>query len=479
MEILNGVELRGIMGWAILFMAVQAQAWGEPPAEVTKVTIPLGSIRERIPCEFFQPDFPNGDSNYHSLVSASDGKLYFSIDTHNTDYACRFYAFDPKPGTMNLIAEMDAPLGEHAREEISQGKVHVPFFEHKGKLYFATHTSFYEEGLPGYDAGEKPLYKGGHFMSYDLDTAAFDDLARIIPNEGIITMTMDRENEVLYGLSWPSALLVSYELKREELHCWGPVQDRGEWGHKPHEWDRVCRTLGLDSENRLYGSTMDGRIWRFDPDVRPRPLSYIEGLDLSRATFSQSAQETLKGDFQHNWRVIEWNPATNSFFGILWETTALFEFFPGQDYIRALADFRHEAYQGMPRNPEISQLGFLLAPDQNTLFYLAHGPAAEIEGRPAVQSGLYLLTYDIGQRRMKNHGLVIGANNRRPFFAESLVIGSDECLYSVAWVEVTDPSRRATISKARAFGPEETERALYEVQLLRLPRWKEFTRYLP
>ena len=232
----------------------------------------------------------------------------------------------------------------------------------------------------------------------------------------------------------------------------------------------------LDSEDRLYGSTMDGRIWRFDPDVRPRPLSYIEGLDLSRATFSQSAQETLKGDFQHNWRVIEWNPATNSFFGILWETTALFEFFPDQDYIRALADFRHEAYQGMPRNPEISQLGFLLAPDQNTLLYLAHGPAAEIEGKPAVQSSLYLLSYDIEKRRMKNHGLVIGTDNRRPFFAESLVIGSDDHLYSVAWVEVTDPSRRATIAKARAFGPEETERMLYEVQLLRLPAWKTFPR---
>ena len=75
---------------------------------------------------------------------------------------------------------------------------------------------------------------------------------------------------------------------------------------------------------------------------------------------------------------------------------------------------------------------------------------------------------------MSNHGLVIGPNNRRPFFAESLVIGSDEHLYSVAWVEVTDPSRRAAISEARAFGPEETDRMLYEIQLLRLPEWQKF-----
>ena len=108
----------------------------------------------------------------------------------------------------------------------------------------------------------------------------------------------------------------------------------------------------------------------------------------------------------------------------------------------------------MPRNPEISQLGFLLAPYQNSLLYLAHGPAAEIEGRPAVQSGLYLLSYDIEHRNMTNHGLVIGKEKRCPFFAESLVIGADGHLYSVAWTEVVDPDRRATIAEARAFGPE-------------------------
>jgi hypothetical protein len=462
--------------WTVALAVAVGMAWAEQPTQVEKRTVSLKDVKKRIPCEFFQPDFLIGDSNYHSLVSASDGKLYFSIDTHNTDYACRFYSFDPASETMTMIAELDAPLDEDAKKEISQGKVHVPFFEHKGKLYFATHTSFYQEGLPGYDAGQKPLYTGGRFVSYDMETGAFETLARIVPNEGLITMIMDRQREVLYGLSWPSALLVSYDLTSNELRCWGAVQERGEWGHHPHEWNRVCRTLGLEPNGRLYGSTMDGRVWRFDPDVRPRPFSYIDGLDLSRATFSQSAEQTLKGDFQHNWRVVEWNPATNSFFGVLWETTALFEFVPDKNYIRALADFRHEAYQGMPRNPEISQLGFIIAPDHNTILYLAHGPAPEIDGVFAVQSGLYLLTYDIEQRTMKNHGLVLGKNDRRPFFAESLVIGSDERMYSAAWVEVTDPARRSAIAEARAFGPEETERMVYEILLIRMPKWRTFTR---
>ncbi|MBX3179205.1 MAG: hypothetical protein KF886_17765 [Candidatus Hydrogenedentes bacterium] len=457
----------------LLFTAIPVWAG---PAVVEKHSVPLASVRDRIPCAFFQPDFLHGDSNYHSLVSASDGNLYFSIDTHNTDYACRFYRFDPKTETMTTIAAMDAPAGEDATREISQGKIHVPFYEHGGKLYFATHLSFYQDGLPGYDAGGKPLYQGGLFMSYDLASGDFETLARVLPDEGIITCLLDPKREVLYGLTWPSALLVSYDLKAGALHSWGAVQGRGEWGHHPEEWDRVCRTLALEPNGNLYGSTMDGRIWRFEPDKRPRPLSYIEGLDLKQLTFSQSAKETLKGNFQYNWRVVEWNPATESFFGVQWETTALFEFVPDQEYLRALCDFRHDAYKGMPRNPEISQLGFVLAPDNNTILYLANGPAVTVPGRPEVQSGLWLLTYDIAAGTMKNHGLVIGPEDRRPFFTESLVIGADERLYTVAWTEVIDPARRAQIGEARAFGPEETERMVYEIQLVRLPKWRKFAR---
>jgi hypothetical protein len=465
-----------------LFIAVILTTWplhvvaADQPAEVVKKTFPLADIEDRIPCEFFDPDFPNGDSNYHSLVSASDGKLYFSIDTHNTDYACRFYSFDPGSETVREIARMDATLGEDARKQISQGKIHVPFYEHESKLYFATHIAFYQEGLPGYDAKEKPLYKGGHFMSYDLKTGHFEDLARILPDEGLINMIMDTKREVLYGLSWPSGLLLSYELKTGDLHSWGAVQGRGEWGHHPHEWDRVCRTLALEPNGNVYGSTMHGRIWRFEPERRPRPLSYIDGLDLSRVSFSQSARETLRGDFQHNWRVVEWNPVTESFFGIQWETAALFEFVPEKEYIHALCDFRHEAYKGMPRNPELGQLGFLLAPDNNTILYLINGPATSIEGRSDLQSGLYLLSYDIAKGTMKNHGLVIGKKDRRPFFAESLAIGADDRLYSVAWTEVVKPERRAAIAKARTFGPEETERVVYEVQLIQMPKWQKFAK---
>ncbi|MCL4218179.1 MAG: hypothetical protein KJ052_14410, partial [Candidatus Hydrogenedentes bacterium] len=89
-------NVRWTIIWTVLFCLAQGLAWAEQPAEVKKKTVPLDNAGKQIRCQFFQPDFTIGDSNYHSLVAASDGNLYFSIDTHNIDYACRFYSFDPK-----------------------------------------------------------------------------------------------------------------------------------------------------------------------------------------------------------------------------------------------------------------------------------------------------------------------------------------------------------------------------------------------
>jgi hypothetical protein len=218
---------------------------------------------------------------------------------------------------------------------------------------------------------------------------------------------------------------------------------------------------------------MDGEIWKYDRREIPR-VRYIEGLDLSKVPFSQSAEETSKGDFQNNWRAIEWNPNTGSFWGILFETTTLFEFIPSKNYVRSVVDLRPEQYRWMPRNPEVSQLGFTIGPE-NTIFYLCHGPAVAIEGKPEVQSGLYLLTYEIEDNRLTNHGPVIAENQRRVFFSESIEIGPDDHIYTVAWVEVTDPERIATIREARKTGaPAETEKMVYEILLTRLPKWQGF-----
>lgn len=453
---------------AFLAAALMGSAYPAERVAVEKRSVRIEDLQTCIEAEVFQPDFAFGDSNYNALTATSDGNIHFVINTHNSNYGCRYYIFHPEKGSITLAGKLDEVLREPAKTHIPQGKVHTPLIEHDGKIWFATHTAFYHGDLPELDSGKKTPYSGGRFMSYDLKSRRFTDLARVMPGEGIISMAMDSNRGVLYGLTWPSGILVSYDIEKRQLQSWGAVQGRGEWGEHPAEWDRICRTLGVAPSGEVFGSTMDGKIWKYDP-AQYRRVSFIEGLDLSRTPRSQSAAETLRGDFEYNWRSIQWNPGTGSFWGIIWETSTLFEFLPSANYIRAVADLRPKAYQDMPRNPEISQLGFMLA-TPNTVLYLAHGPAVEIEGRPSVQSGLYLLTYDIDTKTLRDHGPILSRDKRRVFFAESIAIGKDGHIYTVAWVEVADPVRKNELARARSSGPAETAQMVYEILLVRLPK---------
>ena len=47
----------------------------------------------------------------------------------------------------------------------------------------------------------------------------------------------------------------------------------------------------------------------------------------------------------------------------------------------------------------------------------------------------------------------------------------------MAWVEVSDKEKAKTLRQARTKGaPAETQRAVYEILLVRLPKWQEFVK---
>jgi hypothetical protein len=190
--------------------------------------------------------------------------------------------------------------------------------------------------------------------------------------------------------------------------------------------------------------------------------------------FSQSAEESTKGDFRNTWRTIEWNEQTNSFWGLHFHCTTLFEFDPSSNYIRSVDELRALAYRGMPTNPETSQLGFMIGP-KNTIFYLAHGPMVKIAGRPRLRCNLYLITYEIDKQKYTEHGPLLSKDGRRVFFGESIAVGADDHIYSVAWVEVAEAERAKSLRLAREAGaPAETQKTVYEILLIRLPKWQEF-----
>lgn len=437
---------------------------------------PLHAIAADIPrltAETFETDFLEGDCNYHSLTAASDGRLYFTIGTHKTDFAARFYRFDPATETVKMLGDMNTAVGEDPARVVPHGKVHTPLFEDEGFLYFTTHTSAYDGNLPQRNPENgRAVYPGGHFMRYHLEREAFESLAQIpTPNEGLITAGYDPDNNRMFALTWPSGILHLYDVDADRLTTYGAVQGPGEWGQLGEDWSFICRRLAVAPNGLAYGSSdVSGDIWRIDP-TRQRPVSRLDGMNLHDVLPVSETGFTISDaphDFWRNWRTILWNPNTQSFWGLHGGSTQLFEFDPANGILRSVANLRVPTIPQTRRNPYRTQLGFMLGPD-NTLYYLAHGPSLDIPGRREIQANAYLLSYAIDTGTLTNHGALVGPGDARIFFSESIERGPDGHLYSVAWVETLDPARMEAIQRSRGDAlPAETREVIYEIKLIRL-----------
>ena len=158
-------------------------------------------------------DFPVSaqvDCCYNTYLVASDGRLY--MGTCRQGGSAHLLAYDPVMDKIIDLANMDDVVPGPAHGYVGQGKIHSQLCEGvDGKIYGATHMDIlFPSWSSFYDAHG---YAGGHWFYYDPKTNRCVDLGLAIKNEGILTMAMDRERQILYGLSWPRGYLLSYDIR--------------------------------------------------------------------------------------------------------------------------------------------------------------------------------------------------------------------------------------------------------------------------
>ncbi|MBU0715437.1 MAG: hypothetical protein KJ964_08785 [Verrucomicrobia bacterium] len=149
------------------------------------------------------------DFMYNSLAVASDDRLY--LGTCRTDGSAHILRYDPRRSQIEDVADMDEAIGDHRRGHDRHGKIHGRFFEGRdGWIYGGTHMDI---ALPFYGNFYDPHhYAGGHWFRLDPASGRIEDLGIPRPGEGLLTYTMDVENGILYGVTWPSGYLYSYEV---------------------------------------------------------------------------------------------------------------------------------------------------------------------------------------------------------------------------------------------------------------------------
>lgn len=401
---------------------------------------------DHLTAKTYNSGFPEAHDTYNGMGTASNGKIYYVLSSQSIDVGAQMYSFDPASGAITHVGDLTEACGEKGQKSIVQGKSHVNFVESDGKLYFSTHIGYYsiidgmeKMGIP--PPGYKP-YPGGHFLSYDLNSGAFKDLAIEPHGEGIITMNMDTARGLIYGISWPTGYLLRYNLANNVLKDLGPISGKGEDG-KADDFRVLCRSLAVDPENgTVYMTRSDGTILYCK--AGEDEVKAVEGENLRKDYFGEYDPSSA-GSMGYNWRQTLWYQKGKMIYGVHGNSGYLFRFDPVTQHVEVLDRITSKPSQrsGMFDQFSYGYLGFTLGPDRETIYYLTGGPIYEngnrITGKDETNMGeakglenLHLITYHIPTNRYMDHGPIFYKNGDRPLYVNSIAVGHDGSVYTLA-----------------------------------------------
>ena len=407
---------------------------------------------QKLTAKTFYSGFENAHDTYNAISAASDGKIYYVLSSDKHDIAGRMYSYDSSTGQIELLGDLTEVCGEKDQHYIVQGKSHVRFYECDKKLYFSTHVGFYElsdgmDRLPQNAPEGYKLYPGGHFLSYDLETGKFEDLAVIPDGEGAVSMTMDCDRKQMYAISWPSGKFIHYDVEKNVVKDLGQISGNGEAGMPGNDFRSLCRSLFVNPDTgTVYFSVSEGDILSYTPG--DDKIKKLEHVDL-RLDYFGKFDVTRPGNMAYNWRKIFWHKEEKVAYGVHGNSGYLFRFDPVAQEIEIIERITSATSKrsGMHDQFSYGYLGFILGPDRETIYYLTGGPiyidGKLLRGEPEIAKGaakglenLHLVTFNLKTNKYTDHGAIFYENGERPLYVNSVAIGADGNVYTLARVEV-------------------------------------------
>ncbi len=397
----------------------------------------------------YNSEFAEGRATFNGMGIAHDGTIYYVITSESYNVAGQMFSLDPKTQKIAHLGDLTEVVGEKNAKVVAQGKSHVTFIEDNGMLYFSTHLGYYHHVKGVERAGPPPngyrSYQGGHFVSYDMKTRKFTDLATAPGQEGIITMSMDVKRGRLYGITWPTGHFLRYDLKSKQLKDLGTLFQQGEVGEGP-TYRTICRSIVIDPrDGSAYFTTGDGVIHRYcyDKDA----IEDVVGANLRKDYFGVY-DPSAPGSMAYNWRKAVWDPSENVIYGVNGGSGYLFRFDPRALSVEVLDRLTSESSKktGMSDHFRYGYLGFDLGPDGHTLYYLTGAPSFKDGKVDKTQENFDLVTYDIPNRKYVDHGRIVFQNGDHPRDINAIAVGLDGTVYTIATIGPGKDARADLIS---------------------------------
>jgi hypothetical protein len=411
------------------------------PSPATPVDPPAGSYTFK--ARTFNSQFANSAAAYNSLSTASDGNVYYALTSDIYNVGAQMYRYDPAKDAITHLADLTEVAGEQNANAIVQGKVHVDFHELNGKLYFSTHLGFYDTVPPGplgrEIEGTPPAgvaaYPGGHFLSYDLNSGAFENFGIPVPGEGIIAIALDTSRGLLYGLTWPSGLLVRYDLASRQIYNFGPTSLGGESGTGPTgpNYRALCRSLAIDlPSGNVFLTTADGSVvCASDNKLTTLPPK----VSFKRPTLG-IYDLAIPGELGYNWRQTVVHAADRCIYGVHGRTGTGLRMemvTPTRQLLNRLTSMptRTSGAFDVPRH---GYLSFKLGPDGETVFYLTGAHISDDDTEHEVEN-LHLITFHIPTGQYLDHGSIVLDTGDVPCDVNSIAITKDGMVYAISAIK--------------------------------------------
>jgi len=189
-------------------------------------------------------------SSFDALAVGLDGNVYMGTSTYGSPGSLLRY--DPRTHEIVRVSDVSTPCGEDLGSVVPSGKIHTPItVAEDGKLYYGSHL-----GDHRCMTGESPHpYGGGHFFCYDPATGVTTDLGVPAWPESVMRCDLDEPRGRLYGMTYPSAHLITKDLKT------GQLADLGKVAHSGYAMPKSM------ADGKVYFLDGRGNVVRYDPDT--------------------------------------------------------------------------------------------------------------------------------------------------------------------------------------------------------------------
>ncbi len=224
---------------------------------------------------------PADDSPITALLSHSNGKVYGCTSGKNA----HLFVYDFHTNKVYPLGKIPGAKGvHHSLVEGKNGLLYIGTGLNELSLLNLSKDIPYGRRTIEYQLWDdiKNKYKdfeGGHIYVYNPiegdqevylpgATAELEDLGIAIPGNSIYTMTINKEKDRIYGISYPDAIFFEFNIIEKKIINHGEWLKMKSYAGPERSWRSVPRSLVCLPNGKVFSSGDDGLMNYFDPSTK-------------------------------------------------------------------------------------------------------------------------------------------------------------------------------------------------------------------